>query len=242
MAFLDVVRSLLLVVISPQCFDKFFEEFDFLDGPCLKMTISKCLGYGIILGSLLVKVPQLVKILGAKSAEGISIISTTLELLAVVSTLCYSYSKNYPFSSYGDSVFLLLQTAAIAFLVLFYGGRPAAALAYTAALAASVAVLMSPVAPEQVLWAMQASVLLTVICARSIQAFANFRNGHTGQLSIVTFLLLFFGSLARIFTSIQETGDSTIVANYVASTLCNAMIVAQIFYYWSSTQKKLKKA
>lgn len=85
------------------------------------MTISKCLGYGIILGSLLgefsspvsccqqtpnrlsiwcdlpVKVPQLIKILGARSAEGISLVSTSLELLAVVSTLCYCYSKSFPF-------------------------------------------------------------------------------------------------------------------------------------------------
>jgi hypothetical protein len=63
-------------------------------------------------------------------------------------------------------VFLLLQTAAIAFLVLHYGGRPGAAVAYTGVLAAAVALLLSPAAPPHLLWAMQASVLVTVVVAR----------------------------------------------------------------------------
>lgn len=36
-----------------------------------------------------------------------------------------------------------------------------------------------------------------------LQAATNYRNGHTGQLSAITVFLLFGGSLARIFTSIQ---------------------------------------
>lgn len=36
-----------------------------------------------------------------------------------------------------------------------------------------------------------------------IQAMSNFRNGHTGQLSAISVFLLFAGSLARIFTSLQ---------------------------------------
>jgi hypothetical protein len=34
---------------------------------------------------------------------------------------------------------------------------------------------------------------------------ANFRNGHTGQLSAITTFLLALGAIARIFTSIQVT-------------------------------------
>lgn len=36
-----------------------------------------------------------------------------------------------------------------------------------------------------------------------IQATSNYHNGHTGQLSAISVFLLFAGSLARIFTSIQ---------------------------------------
>ena len=60
-----------------------------------------------------------------------------------------------------------------------------------------------------------------------IQAYTNYRNGSTGQLSAVTFFLLFAGSVARVFTSLQETGDNIIVLTFLTSTLCNGIIVAQ---------------
>ena len=65
------------------------------------------------------------------------------------------------------------------------------------------------------------------------QIWANFRNGSTGQLSAVTILLMFAGSAARIFTSIQETGDQMMVLQYVISTVTNATLVFQILYYWN---------
>jgi len=46
--------------------------------------------------------------------------------------------------------------------------------------------------------------------------------------------LLFCGSLARIFTSIQETGDVTVVTTYIVAFIVNAIIVGQVIYYWNS--------
>lgn len=46
-----------------------------------------------------VKVPQIGKLMKARSGEGISIVGTTLELLAVTSTLAYGYRNNFPFRS-----------------------------------------------------------------------------------------------------------------------------------------------
>jgi len=67
-----------------------------------------------------------------------------------------------------------------------------------------------------------------------VQILANYRNGSTGQLSAITMALLFAGSLARIFTSIQETGDQTVVATYAVSFVVNAILLAQIIFYWNS--------
>ena len=71
-----------------------------------------------------------------------------------------------------------------------------------------------------------------------MQALTNYKNGSTGQLSAATCFMLFFGSLARIFTSIQETGDTTMVIMYVCSTSANALIVGQLFYYWNVNDKQ----
>ena len=68
-----------------------------LSVPCLKAPLSKGLGLGIIAGSILVKVPQIVKILKNKSAEGLSFTGTSLELVAVINSFCYNFVKQYPF-------------------------------------------------------------------------------------------------------------------------------------------------
>ncbi len=51
------------------------------DKQCIALLVSKMLGYAILLGSLIVKLPQIVKIMGAKSAKGISLSSVLLELV-----------------------------------------------------------------------------------------------------------------------------------------------------------------
>lgn len=47
-----------------------------------------------------------------------------------------------------------------------------------------------------------------------IQATSNFRNGHTGQLSAISVFLLFAGSLARIFTSLQVNNQILTYNNF----------------------------
>ncbi|XP_031707332.1 mannose-P-dolichol utilization defect 1b [Anarrhichthys ocellatus] len=80
------------------------------------------------------------------------------------------------------------------------------------------------------------------IVGRLIQAASNFRNGHTGQLSAVSVFLQLAGSLARIFTSLQETGDTLMALTYVISSACNGVIALQVLYYWNSSPERKKKS
>ena len=43
------------------------------------------------------------------SGEGISLAGVLLELTALTMTTAYNYSQGFPFSSYGESVFLSVQ-------------------------------------------------------------------------------------------------------------------------------------
>lgn len=49
--------------------------------------------------SLAVKLPQILKLIGAKSAEGLSFKSVLLELLAITGTMAYSTINRFPFRS-----------------------------------------------------------------------------------------------------------------------------------------------
>ena len=46
--------------------------------------------------------------------------------------------------------------------------------------------------------------------------------------------MLFLGSLARIFTSIQETGDTTLIVTFIATSFANGLLAAQVLYYWNA--------
>lgn len=49
------------------------------------------------LSLLTVKLPQILKLMGAKSAEGLSFKSVLLELLALTGTMAYSIANKFPF-------------------------------------------------------------------------------------------------------------------------------------------------
>jgi len=50
--------------------------------------------------------------------------------------------------------------------------------------------------------------------------------------------MLLGGSAARIFTSIQETGDQIVIITFAAATSVNALIAFQMLWYWNSAGKK----
>ncbi|XP_062305603.1 mannose-P-dolichol utilization defect 1b [Osmerus eperlanus] len=238
----DPVKGLLLDYLMPEsCYDEFFLDFNFLDVPCLKIVLSKGLGIGIILGSVMVKLPQILKLMGAKSAEGLSFQTVLLELLAITGTMAYSIANNFPFSAWGEALFLMLQTVMIGFLIQHYGGNSLRGALFLIVYFGLLFLALSPVTPASVVTAMQASNMPAIVVGRLIQAVTNFRNGHTGQLSAISIFMLFAGSLARIFTTIQETGDSLMAVTYIISSSCNGIIAAQVLYYWNSVPGQKKK-
>lgn len=174
------------------------------------------------------------KILNNKSAEGLSIVSILLDLMAITFHMSYSFVSGFPFSAWGDGTFLAMQTAAIAALVFFYSQRSATkSLVFLVLYGLLVYVLMGGLTPAKFLWTAQGFNVPILLTGKLSQAVTNFKNGSTGQLSAATCFMLFFGSLARIFTSVQETGDTMMIITYCVSTFANAVIVSQLLYYWN---------
>lgn len=237
----DLIKSAFLYVVSEECFDKYFYEFDFFDVGCFKASLSKGLGLGIIAGSLLVKVPQILKIWANKSAEGINIFSVLLDLFAITCHMSYSFVSGFPFSAWGDNTFLALQTAIIAAFILFFGGRPGHAGLFCVLYTILCYMLMGGHTPIEYLWSMQGFNIPILVLGKASQFYTNYKNKSTGQLSAATCFLLFAGSLARIFTSIQETGDLMMILTYTASSTLNGAIVAQLLYYWNKPAPKKKQ-
>ncbi|XP_067880104.1 mannose-P-dolichol utilization defect 1b [Heterodontus francisci] len=243
MAAAEMLKALLLnFFLSEKCYEEFFLEFNFLDVPCLKILLSKVLGLAIITGSVMVKLPQIFKIMRAKSTAGLSFNSVLLEMLSITGSMVYGIRNHFPFSSWGEALFLMLQTLMIGFLIQHYGGRPQKGVACLLIYFVLVGLLLSPLTPMMAVTLLQALNMPAVIVSRLIQILTNYRNGHTGHLSAVTVFLLFGGSVARIFTSVQETGDWLMILTYVVSSSFNGVIAAQLLYYWSVSIDKPQKA
>lgn len=225
-------------LMTSKCHEEFFYNFNFLNVDCLKMTISKGLGYGILAGSMLLRVPQILKIVQAQSAQGISIISEVLTLIAIFGTMAYGFHNQFSIAAYGDSYFLYAQGIIVLLLVLFYQNKLIQTVLYLPVIAASSALLFMNLIPADVIFLLNGLNIFLSVISKLIQAGENYRNGSTGALSAITLILQFAGCVARIFTSIQETGDMYMVVTFLVNSVANGILVFQLVYYWNAKSKQ----
>lgn len=98
--------------LSPNCTQSLFVDFKF-EPDCIKLLVSKMLGYLIILGAMFFKIPQILAIIRNKSVEGLSLSMFVLELVGYFITLAYNLREKNPFSTYGETFFVILQSTFI---------------------------------------------------------------------------------------------------------------------------------
>ncbi|XP_061105046.1 mannose-P-dolichol utilization defect 1 protein-like isoform X2 [Conger conger] len=195
-------KDFLLTHYMPEkCYNEFFHNFNLIHVPCLNIFLSKILGVWIMLGTVVVKLPQICKLLRAGGAEGLSFVSSLFELFAITGSMVYCISLNFPIGAWGESLFIVIQNLTIGFLIQHFGGSTLKGVGFVLIYCCLLSLLISPLTPWSVVILMESSYMPAVIIAQLIQSGMNYRNGHTGQLSAVSVFLLFFGSLARIHIS-----------------------------------------
>ena len=178
------IHDLGVSILGDACYKTLLLDIDITSTECFKLAVSKGLGIGIIAASSIVKVPQIVKLLNSKSAEGVSFLSYFLETAAYLISLAYNYRQGFPFSTYGETSFILVQNVVIAVMVLNYSGKKSAAALFVAQLAASGAGLFSQdFIPMQTLSYLQAGAGVLGVASKLPQILAIWQEGGTGQLS-----------------------------------------------------------
>ncbi|KAI5655255.1 hypothetical protein M9H77_32442 [Catharanthus roseus] len=209
---------------------------------CLLPLISKLLGYCIVAASTTVKVPQILKILKHKSIRGLSLVSFELEVIGYTIALAYCLHKGLPFSAYGELAFLLIQ-AIILVAIIYYFSQPLGTTTWIRALlycAIAPTILAGQIDPLlfEALYASQHAIFFF---ARVPQIWENFKNKSTGELSFLTSLMNFGGSMVRVFTSLQEKAPMSVVMGSAIGVLTNGTILSQIIIYQRPHPVKLKK-
>lgn len=181
------IRDLGISLIGGQCYETLLIDIDPSDQECLKFAVSKALGLGIVAASSIVKVPQILKLVSSRSAEGVSFLAYLLETTALLIGLAYNFRSAFPFSTYGESALILAQNIVISLLVLKFSGRSGLAAVFVAGLAGAAHALFSEsVVDMGTLGYLQAGAGTLGVASKVPQILAIWKEGGTGQLSAFT--------------------------------------------------------
>lgn len=136
---MDVVRTVGQVarragLLPGSCYSAVIEQRQWTDRRCLTIAASKLIGFALITFSTILKLPQIVKILQSGTAQGLSPAMYALECYAYVCpwacrqrclprahapsyvpcryivNIAFAVRTGMPFSSFGEGVFILLQS------------------------------------------------------------------------------------------------------------------------------------
>ena len=208
---------------------------------CFKLLLSKALSTAILAGSVALKLPQVLNILSTKNVDGLSPSAFYSEVPLSITTVIYNHRQGYPFLSYGETVMILVQNFVLVLLLWQYM-TPKATMGHISTVLL-VFVLVTVVCwymPVDYLYVLPLTNLPLMLYSRLVQILANAQQGSTGQLSSITTTLTFLGSLARIFTTIQDVGmDVSLLAGFGSSALLAGILLAQVSLFPSVSSSTL---
>eukprot|EP00053_Salpingoeca_punica_P007253 m.66742 g.66742 ORF g.66742 m.66742 type:complete len:279 (+) comp14064_c0_seq1:132-968(+) len=239
-ALAEALVPVFATLMGPECAAKVLLAGDYLNGPCLKMALSKALGFAIILGAIVVKFPQIYKFVKAKSAQGVSLVAQLQELFTYTVTLAYNIVKGFPFSTWGESLFITIQLVVLNGLILFYNKKTSMLPVLVIVWAAFFGWLVTGMAGP-LLTTLQVAGIPILALSRIIQIWTTFSNGSTGELSFITSLMNLAGVAARVFTTLQEVDDPIILVSFLSGFVFNLIIILQFAWYWNAKPTKAGK-
>jgi mannose-P-dolichol utilization defect protein 1 len=203
-----VLRDPLVALITPACYTDLFLNYNLSNVDCIKLLISKGLGLGLVAGGALLKLPQVAKIVHARSGEGLSVNSLIIETLGFGLMLAYNLRLNNAFSTYGEGFFIFAQNVIILTLIYKYNGNLLTGIALALGCVASFFALnYEGITSFAVLTMLQAGSIPLLLAGKVPQIIQNHQDKSTGQLSAFTVFAMFLGAAARVFTTLQEVDD-----------------------------------
>lgn len=218
-------------ILATRCLSA--ESANLFDNTCLTLYLSKFVGYSMIIVSFFLKLPQILKIIKADSAKGISLTTFYMDTLSYSLMSAYCIHKVQPISTYGEHISVLVQCLILVVLYwkverIDYQTRIQASLMFIAGM---YLLLNSKVITEE-MWSLTPLVYtLLSITGKLTQIQENFVNKSTGNLSFFTNFVTFLGSVSRVFTTLTELDDQSLLFSYLIGGILKGIIVFQFLTY-----------
>lgn len=166
-----------------------------------------------------------------------------METLAYLITFIYAYRNQFPFSTYGENLFLTIQNVLITLLIIHYFPHPQSLLTtkrapsntpvvLLASVITFVAIYVLLVVPLSTLQLLQMSTVPISLVSKLPQISQNYSNKSTGQLSVFAVVSQILGCAARLFTTLTEVDDVILLAGFALAFVLNLVLGIQIWQYW----------
>ncbi|CUG93662.1 Hypothetical protein, putative [Bodo saltans] len=207
-----------------------------------RFLISTVLGYGVVFGSVILKVPQILKILRSGSADGVSLTANLIELTGYAISTSWAVAQKFEFKDFGENVFILAQLVVLIGLVSFHQRSLGFGIAGIIGILSAMYALCIGAVSTSVHKSLLSFQLVLLLSSRVPQIYMSYRNRSTGQLAFLTFFLAFGGGCARLLTVFLnvpwENGKGTLLVQFGAAVLLNGIILSQIFLYGNKSATK----
>mmetsp|Transcript_16051 Transcript_16051/g.18771 ORF Transcript_16051/g.18771 Transcript_16051/m.18771 type:complete len:303 (-) Transcript_16051:697-1605(-) len=233
----EPVRFLVVpVFISDSCFDSLLVNYELTDTSCLKETISKVAGYGIVILSSILKVPVIVNIIQSGCVTGLSISSIYIETSMYMTIFAYNYFIESPISTYGETLVIMFQNFILCVLLWKYMNK-GYGYRFLTVLMFTIFGGLVYFTPESYYWVLVTWSIICSCVSKLPQIYTNFMLGHTGVLSIITTLMQVLGGSVRFLTILYEVTDKLAIACNGIALFLNIMILLQIVLFRKKTKQ-----
>ena len=201
---------------------------------CITYLISKFFSIGLIILSLVNKLPQILNMYKSKQVKGLSYISIYLDVICTLCSSLYPFHMGYPFLTYGEAVIILLENLVIFLLTWYYEtiqSNKRNNLSFTFLIIGFIFICTKGILNEKC-WKLIGSISISFgVLSKITQIIKSYRVKSTGPLSTLTFGICMFGNMVRFYTSIKETKDYILVGGCFIAFILNLTIFLQIIYY-----------
>lgn len=191
--------------------------------------------WSTLLVCMVLKFPQILSVMRARSAEGLSQGSVLLEVTGFLVFLRYQMYYEYPVQTYLEYPMLIAQDVVLLLFVFYYTGSMQNALTYS-----SIFLVLWNVLVLQK-WIIDLALnLCTVISASSkfLQLQHLWRAKDSGQASALTWAMATYTSATRIFTTLMTTGDKAVLLRFIVLLILNFWVTLVIVKYRKKEDQK----
>lgn len=222
------------------------ECYEGLDYKCLFFLLAKGLGTTIFILSFTLKIPQIFTIVKNKSTEGLSKLSTYLDLISVFLQGLYCIHKGLPFTIYGEYLSLTLQNFVIMILYWYYQNKNNK-ISTNEIRTGLFVVFMSIVCyislrdkdfiSETVWEFVGATNIPFTTISRFSQISEIIKTKKSGSVSVSSFLMRTLKNGLKIVSLSLETDNYILIINQAYNGLISLFVVVLIFFYTNNKEK-----